>query len=93
MWLSQCFILDRPLDLTHSSTVDIWMRGLRDGRLHRFHTDVDGKTKIFTNDITLAADLIQSMAQNLGIRELTAEATFPADEELLANALEKVKGL
>lgn len=50
------------------------------------------KVTIQTDDSTFAGDIIQSLAMYLGVRELNSEATFPAEETRMLDALERVKG-
>jgi len=47
---------------------------------------------IQTDDATFAGDIIQSLTMYLGVRELSSEATFPAEEKRMLDALERVKG-
>lgn len=54
--------------------------------------DAAGKLTIQTEDSTFAGDIIQSLALYLGLRELSSEVSFPAEEKKLLDALERVKG-
>lgn len=54
--------------------------------------DATGKLTIQTEDSTFAGDIIQSLALYLGLRELSSEVSFPAEEKKLLDALERVKG-
>lgn len=47
---------------------------------------------MLTEDPTFAGDVIQSLANYLGIVELTSEANFPAEEKRMVEILERVKG-
>lgn len=70
----------------------MWLRGMRDNKIHCFMADATGKVTIRTEDSTFAGDIIQSLAMYLGVRELSSEVTFPAEEKMLLNALERIKG-
>lgn len=65
---------------------------MRDDKAHCFKTNASGKLTIQTSDATFAGDIIQSLAMYLGVRELNSEATFPAEEKRMLDALERVKG-
>lgn len=54
--------------------------------------DATGKVTIQTEDPTFAGDIIQSLALYLGLRELTSEVSFLAEEKKMLDALERVKG-
>lgn len=70
----------------------MWLRGMRDDKVHCFKSNAGGKITIQTDDATFAGDIIQSLAMYLGVRELHSEATFPAEEKRMLDALERVKG-
>lgn len=72
--------------------MEIWLRGMRDNKIHCFMVDAAGKLTIQTEDSTFAGDIIQSLALYLGLRELSSEVSFPAEEKKLLDALERVKG-
>lgn len=72
--------------------MEIWLRGMRDDKVHCFKSNANGKLTIQTDDSTFAGDIIQSLAMYLGVRELSSEATFPKEETRMLEALERVKG-
>lgn len=72
--------------------MEVWLRGMRDNKIHCFMVDATGKLTIQTEDSTFAGDIIQSLALYLGLRELSSEVSFPTEEKKLLNALERVKG-
>ena len=51
-----------------------------------------GKITIQTEDIIFAGDIIQSLSLYLGLRELSSDVSFPAEERKMLDALERVKG-
>ncbi|XP_014469313.1 PREDICTED: Bardet-Biedl syndrome 2 protein homolog isoform X2 [Dinoponera quadriceps] len=97
IWLNQSLILGEELEVAESGPkagcIEVWLRGMRDDKVHCFKSNASGKVTIQTDDPTLAGDVIQSLAMYLGVRELNSEATFPAEESRMLDALERVKGL
>lgn len=77
---------------TDAGCIEVWLRGMRDDKVHCFKSNNTGKVTIQTEDITFAGDVVQSLAMYLGVRELNSEATFPAEESKMLEALERVKG-
>lgn len=70
----------------------MWLKGMRDNKIHCFKADATGKVTIQTEDSTFAGDIIQSLSLYLGLRELSSEVAFPEEEKKLVDALERVKG-
>ncbi|EZA50631.1 hypothetical protein DMN91_003536 [Ooceraea biroi] len=97
IWLNQSLILSEELEVPEGGSdagcIEVWLRGMRDDKVHCFKSNNSGKVTIQTNDETFAGDIIQSLAMYLGVRELSSEATFPAEESKMLEALERVKGL
>ncbi|XP_020285539.1 Bardet-Biedl syndrome 2 protein homolog [Pseudomyrmex gracilis] len=97
IWLNQSLILGEELEVAENGpdagNIEVWLRGMRDNKLHCFKSNAAGKLTIQTDDSTLAGDIIQSLAMYLGVRELTSEAVFPEEENRMLEALERVKGL
>jgi len=76
----------------NAGCIEVWLRGMRDNKVHCFKSNASGKVIIQTDDATFAGDIIQSLTMYLGVRDLTSEATFPAEENRILDALERVKG-
>lgn len=76
----------------NAGCIEVWLRGMRDNKIHCFKSNANGKVTIQTDDSTFAGDIIQSLTMYLGVRELSSEATFPAEESRMLDALERVKG-
>lgn len=97
IWLNQSLILGEELEVAESGPnpgcIEVWLRGMRDDKLHCFKSNANGKVTIQTDDSTFAGDIIQSLTMYLGVRELSSEAVFPAEESRMLDALERVKGL
>jgi Bardet-Biedl syndrome 2 protein len=94
--LNQSLILSEELEVAESGPdagcVEVWLRGMRDNKVHCIRSNASGKITIQTDDATFAGDVIQSLAMYLGVRELSSEATFPMEENKMLEALERVKG-
>ena len=97
LWLNQSLLLSDELEVAedgpNSGFIEIWLRSLRDNGIHCFRASNTGKASVQTQDPAFAGDVVQSLASYLGIRELTSEARFPEEENKLAEALERIKGL
>ncbi|XP_066591973.1 Bardet-Biedl syndrome 2 protein homolog [Prorops nasuta] len=97
LWLNQSFIFVEEFELRDDSpdpsSIELWLRGLRDNKLHCFMANHSGKINVRTEDSSFAGDIVQSLSMYLGLRELAAEANFPLEESKMSDALERVKGL
>ncbi|XP_076644688.1 BBSome complex member BBS2 [Halictus rubicundus] len=97
LWLNQSLILLNEFEVREDGQngggIEMWLRGMRDNKIHCFKTDAAGKVTIQTEDPTFAGDIIQSLALYLGLRELSSEVMFPEEEKKLLDALERVKDL
>ncbi|XP_012280111.1 Bardet-Biedl syndrome 2 protein homolog [Orussus abietinus] len=97
LWLNQCFLLSEELEIPeegpNAGSIELWLRGFRDNKIHCFRSTPTGKINIETEDAAFAGDIIQSLATYLGLRELSSEAKFPTEEQRMTEALERVKGL
>lgn len=76
----------------NAGCIEVWLRGMRDDKVHCFKSNAGGRVIIQTDDATLAGDIIQSLTMYLGVRELISEAMFPVEEKRMLDALERVKG-
>lgn len=96
MWLNQCLLLSEELMVAEDGPngfIEIWLRGMRDDKIHCFRASATGRASIQTEDPNFAGDIVQSLATYLGIHELSSEARFPAEELKLSSALERIKGI
>lgn len=75
-----------------AGSLEIWLRGLRDQKIHCLEIDASGKLTLRTEDPSFAGDIVQSLTSYLGLRELSSEAKFPAEEQRMLDALERFKG-
>ncbi|CAK9811316.1 Bardet-Biedl syndrome 2 protein homolog [Anthophora plagiata] len=97
LWLNQSLVLPEEFevkeDRQNNGGIEMWLRGMRDNKIHCFIADPVGKVTIQTEDSTFAGDIIQSLALYLGLRELSSEVSFPEEEKKLLDSLERVKEL
>jgi Bardet-Biedl syndrome 2 protein len=96
LWLNQSLVLSTEIQVAEggqdAGRLEIWLRGLRDQRIHCIEANATGRIRIGTEDPVFAGDVVQSLAVYLGLRELGSEANFPAEEKRMLDALEKFKG-
>ncbi|KAF3425049.1 hypothetical protein E2986_06059 [Frieseomelitta varia] len=97
LWLNQNLVLPEEFevkeDKPNNGGIEIWLRGMRDNKIHCFMANSTGKITIQTEDIIFAGDIIQSLSLYLGLRELSSEVSFPVEERKMLDALERVKEL
>ncbi|XP_046748192.1 Bardet-Biedl syndrome 2 protein homolog isoform X2 [Diprion similis] len=99
IWLGQNLILPEETEVEvaevgpTAGTLNVCLRGLRDGKLHQLEATSGGRVRLRTKDSTFAGEVVQSLASYLGLGELSAEANFPEDEKLMTEALERLNGL
>ncbi|XP_058788699.1 Bardet-Biedl syndrome 2 protein homolog [Phymastichus coffea] len=96
LWLNQSLILSTEIQVVdigpEAGSLEIWLRGLRDQKVHNLEVDPTGRLSLRTEDPLFAGDVVQSLAVYLGIRELSSEAKFPAEEQRMRDALDKFRG-
>ncbi|XP_011501938.1 PREDICTED: Bardet-Biedl syndrome 2 protein homolog [Ceratosolen solmsi marchali] len=96
LWLNQSLILSAEIEVAEvgpkAGHLEVWLRGLRDQRIHCIELDATSKLKIRTEDPVFAGDVVQALAIYLGLRELSSEANFPEEERRMLDALQRFKG-
>lgn len=96
LWLNQCLVISSDVQVVdvgpEAGSLEIWLRCLRDEKLHCLEVDATGRLTLSTEDLVFAGDVVQSLASYLGLRELNSEAKFPRDEERMIDALDKFRG-
>lgn len=90
LWINRNFLLSQPLDINTSSDLKLYMISLRDNKELAITMDQSGKVKIMTDNITLAGDIIQSLAAYLNLTHLKSNADFPKEEQNCVELLEKL---
>ncbi|XP_050519703.1 Bardet-Biedl syndrome 2 protein homolog isoform X2 [Daktulosphaira vitifoliae] len=95
MWLSQNFIVPQtktPIKTNGTDTWNILIKSFRDSSLT--HLVFEKNTIcIYTTNISLAADLVQSLASYLNIEQVESHAEFPQVLEDLWENIQLVKSL
>ncbi|KAL1501189.1 hypothetical protein ABEB36_006566 [Hypothenemus hampei] len=93
MWLNQNFILSEDIELTSEDHLELSLECLRDKTVLVIRFDISGKSVIFTDNIFLAADLVQCLANYLKIEGLESKANFPKEEENLKLLMQKLSDI
>ncbi|KAJ3649377.1 hypothetical protein Zmor_021125 [Zophobas morio] len=90
MWINQNFLLANDIEAENGPTLKVHLKCLRDKSELTMSFDVSGKTVFYTEKMSLAADLVQSVATFLKIENLQSKASFPKEEENLTICMEKL---
>lgn len=93
LWINRNFLLTESLDMNLIGDLKLYMISLRDGKELAIYMDASGKVTIQTDNITLAGDLIQSMATYLNLESLKSTAEFPLEEQKCIELLERLQEL
>ncbi|BFZ04172.1 hypothetical protein BsWGS_07211 [Bradybaena similaris] len=91
MWINQNFLLQD--DVVSEGDLKVTFTCLRSQGTLRLRMSVQGQVAIHTDDMELAGDIIQSLAQFLNIDDLLTVADFPEELEKLRQILVKVDDL
>ncbi|XP_023337047.1 Bardet-Biedl syndrome 2 protein homolog isoform X4 [Eurytemora carolleeae] len=92
MWLNQNFLLTEDLE-NSAAALDVKFLSLRDGAVLSINADGTGVVKIRTNNMDLAGDIVQSLANYLGLEDLGSTAKFPAEMFKLEGLLSRAEEL
>ncbi|XP_050293438.1 Bardet-Biedl syndrome 2 protein-like [Anthonomus grandis grandis] len=87
MWINQNFIFPNDLEFDSGPNLTVNIQSLRDNTELVMVFEISGKTTFFTNNMFLAADLIQSLSGYLKLENLQSKASFPRDEANLKNLM------
>ncbi|XP_057662822.1 Bardet-Biedl syndrome 2 protein homolog [Diorhabda carinulata] len=91
MWANQNFLLSEEVKFESGTTLKLSFKCLRDGSNLDMVFENSGKVTVFTKDIALAADLVQSLAAHLNINSLEATASFPLEEEKITTLMGRLQ--
>ncbi|EFA06343.1 Bardet-Biedl syndrome 2 protein homolog [Tribolium castaneum] len=89
MWLNQNFLFPNDIEADGTS-LKLHLKCLRDASVLTLSFDASGKTLFFTENMALAADLVQSLATFLKIESLESKVSFPKQEDTLKICMEKL---
>lgn len=70
MWINQNFLLTKDIEVDATPDLKVHLRCLRDNKDLEMHFGISGKVQIFTDNLQLAADLVQSLASFNNIETL-----------------------
>lgn len=92
-WLNLSFLVENESSFDLTDPLDVTFYCLRDGNyLRLLFKQSEGEFIIYTHSIELAGELIQSLVVDfLTLQELTSEAFFPKEIELLKSLIIKVE--
>ncbi|XP_050082782.1 Bardet-Biedl syndrome 2 protein homolog [Anopheles aquasalis] len=97
IWVNQNFLLPSDIEYVTSDAdateLHLNLISLRTGKSVCLHFSYDGKTRFYTEDIGLAADLVQSLVQFLNIDTMNSSACFPTVYEEVKELFHKLQGL
>ncbi|KAK7500508.1 hypothetical protein BaRGS_00008415 [Batillaria attramentaria] len=88
MWINQSFLLNE--DITGELDVDVSFLSLRGSGPLVIRMTQTGQLTIMTDDMDLAGDIIQALAEFLNLEDLLTTADFPVEIETLKQILIKV---
>ncbi|XP_052870936.1 Bardet-Biedl syndrome 2 protein homolog, partial [Anopheles cruzii] len=97
IWVNQNFLLPSDIEYVTSDAdateLHLNLISLRTGKSVWLHFSYDGKTRFYTEDIGLAGDLVQSLAQFLNTDSLNSIACFPVVYDEVKELFGKLRGL
>lgn len=76
LWINQFFLLTEDVEFDTGTNLSLSFKCLRDNTDLNMVFDMNGKTSIYTSNISLAADLVQSIAAYLNINSLEVSLFF-----------------
>ncbi|XP_076343637.1 BBSome complex member BBS2-like isoform X2 [Tachypleus tridentatus] len=91
LWINQNFLLLEDLEV--KGKLHVTFISLRTSQLLVINMDTGGQVTIKTEDMEVAGEVIQSMAQFLNLEDLAVTAEFSKEMENLSNLLTKVEEL
>ncbi|XP_050687071.1 Bardet-Biedl syndrome 2 protein homolog [Eriocheir sinensis] len=91
MWVNSNFLLLEDLQLEEDGALDVSFLSLRSSMPLLIQATPQCEMTIRTNDMELAGDLIQALANYLNLEDLQVEADFPTELEQLSSLLERVE--
>ncbi|CAG9836787.1 unnamed protein product [Diabrotica balteata] len=93
MWINQNFLLPNDIEFDSGPNLTLSLRCLRNDTDLDIVFEISGKITIYTSNISLAADIIQSIAAYLNIGNLESSASFPQEEEKVSTLMGKLQDI
>ncbi|XP_045482156.1 Bardet-Biedl syndrome 2 protein-like [Harmonia axyridis] len=90
MWINQNFLLSNDVEIDGGPSLELNMKCLRDGTNLVMTFEVIGNVRFHTENIGLAADLVQSLAAFLNLETLESKAHFPQEEKQVSELIMKL---
>ncbi|XP_022913757.2 BBSome complex member BBS2-like [Onthophagus taurus] len=90
MWLNQNFLLTNEIEFNNEANLKVFLLCLRDDSELWMDFSSSGKVWIYTDNLGLASDLIQSLATFLNLDTLEVNACFVKEENNLKDLVEKL---
>ncbi|KAK9872406.1 hypothetical protein WA026_017865 [Henosepilachna vigintioctopunctata] len=90
MWINQNFLLSNDVEVDGGPSLELNMKCLRDESTFVMIFEVIGRVQFCTDNMGLAADLVQSLASFLNLEILESKAHFPLEEKSLKELIEKL---
>ncbi|XP_050507781.1 Bardet-Biedl syndrome 2 protein-like [Diabrotica virgifera virgifera] len=93
MWINQNFLLPNDIEFDSGPNLTLSLKCLRNDTDLDLVFEISGKITIYTSNISLAADIIQSIAAYLNIGNLESSASFPQEEEKVSTLMGKLQDI
>ncbi|XP_019881742.1 Bardet-Biedl syndrome 2 protein [Aethina tumida] len=91
MWINQNFLFSSDLEFESGPSLVINLKNLRNDQEIVLVFEISGKVVFYADNMTLASDLVQSLAAFLNLDNLESTANYPSEEENLRNLMEKLQ--
>jgi Bardet-Biedl syndrome 2 protein len=89
IWINNNFIIEE--DLENEARVDLAFINLRNNKPLMLKMEPNGPFSVLTDDMELAGNIIQSLANYLNILDLQVTCDFPEELETLQSTIVKVE--
>ncbi|KAF7277987.1 hypothetical protein GWI33_008983 [Rhynchophorus ferrugineus] len=93
MWVNQNFLFPSDIEFESGPNLVLDMKCLRDDTDLVLVFEISGKVTFYTDNMFLAADLIQSLSSYLKLENLESRASFPKEEEKLKCLMQKLSDI
>ncbi|XP_030766651.1 Bardet-Biedl syndrome 2 protein homolog [Sitophilus oryzae] len=93
MWINQNFLFSSDIEFESGPNLVLDIKCLRDETDLMLVFEISGKVTFYTDNMFLAADLLQSLAGYLKLESLESRASFLQEEENLKNLMQKLSDI
>ncbi len=91
LWLNENFLVQEEIGVDSEGKLDARFFSLRGAGMLFIQMDTAGIVHVRCEDMELCGDIIQAVAEYLGIQDLSSLAEFPTDVDKLMSLIEKVQ--